>query len=126
MNKKTKPSDAETAILNVLWEHQPCSVKAVHEVLSETKNVGYTTTLKQIQRMQEKELVVREPGSGKSFNYRANVSETDTKSHLLDRFVATTFGDSVSDLVMHALGNSETSDDEIDKIKQFIKDLENK
>lgn len=126
MNKKLKPSDAETAILNVLWDHQACSVKTVHEKLSVTKSVGYTTTLKQIQRMHDKGLVVREPGIGKAFNYLANVSEADTKSHLLDRFVATTFGDSVSELVMHALGNAETSDQEIETIKKFIDNLENK
>jgi len=124
MTKLIKPSDAETTILNTLWELQPCSVKVIHESLSKTRNVGYTTTLKQVQRMEEKGLVVREPGKGKSFNYRANVSEADTKSHLLESFVATTFGDSVSELVMHALGNSETSEDEIKKIKQFIKELE--
>jgi len=124
MTKLIKPSDAETTILNTLWELQPCSVKVIHESLSKTRNVGYTTTLKQVQRMEEKGLVVREPGKGKSFNYQANVSEADTKSHLLDSFVATTFGDSVSELVMHALGNSVTSEDEIKKIKQFIKELE--
>lgn len=124
MTKKIKPSDAETNILNTLWDQQPCSVKAIHETLSKSRNVGYTTTLKQVQRMEDKGLVSREPGKGKSFNYRANVSEADTKSHLLDSFVATTFGDSVSELVMHALGNSETSEDEIKKIKQFINELE--
>ena len=57
MTKVIKPSPAETAILQVLWEHQPCSVKAIHAHLSRTKSVGYTTTLKQIQRMHDKGLV---------------------------------------------------------------------
>lgn len=119
-----KPSAAEAEILNVLWEHEPCSVKNIHERLSATKDVGYTTTLKQIQRMYKKGLVARERGAGKSYNYRTVVSETETKSHLFDRFVATAFGNSVPDLVMHALGNSETSDAEIEAIKKFIADLD--
>lgn len=124
MIKKKKPSAAETAILNVLWERQPCSVKTVHEVLSATKDVGYTTTLKQMQRLFEKGMVLREPGEGKSYKYRAAVAESEMKTDLFDRFVETAFGDSVSDLVMHALGNEKTSDAELEKIKQFIAKLE--
>jgi len=124
MNINKKPSDAETAILRVLWQHQPCSVKTVHEILSATKDVGYTTTLKQIQRMLDKGLVERQQGKGKSYDYTAAVTETDTKAHLFDRFVETAFGDSVSDLVMHALGNADTSEEELRKIKGFIKKLE--
>lgn len=126
MKPKIKPSSAETAILTVLWEEQPCSVKAIHERLSARKDVGYTTTLKQIQRMFDKGLVARERGEGKSYNYIALFSEDETKSHLFNRFVETTFGNSVSDLVMHALGKSEASDDELEKIKQFLRDMEHK
>ena len=123
--KKRKPSIAETAILTVLWEKQPCSVKDIHAVLSQSKDVGYTTTLKQVQRMHDKGMVTRKPGDGKSFIYSAAESEADTKSALFDRFVENAFGNSVSDLVMHALGNEKTSDAEIDAIKAFIAKLEN-
>lgn len=124
MKTKIKPSAAETAILNVLWAHQPCSVKDIHQRLSATKDVGYTTTLKQIQRMFDKGLVARERGEGKSYNYKALVSEGETKSHLFNRFVETAFGNSVSDLVMHALGTSDASEAEIQKIKQFLRDMD--
>jgi predicted transcriptional regulator len=124
MNLPAKPSNAETAILQVLWTHQPCTVKTVHELLSATKTVGYTTTLKQMQRLLEKGLVKREPGPGKSFLYSAAVAEGETKTTLFNRFVETTFGNSVSGLVMHALGEANPSDDEIKQIKKFIEDLE--
>lgn len=126
MKTRLKPSAAETAILNVLWEHQPCSVKSIHESLSAKKDVGYTTTLKQIQRMFDKGLVAREPGAGKSYNYKAIVSEDETKTHLFNRFVETTFGNSVPDLVMHALGKSEATEAELEQIKQFLRDMEQK
>ncbi len=126
MKHRVKPSAAETAILNVLWQHQPCSVKMIHDVLSVQKDVGYTTTLKQIQRMFDKGFVARDPGAGKSYNYRAIVSEDETKSHLFNRFVETTFSNSVSDLVMHALGKSSPSEAELEKIKQFLRDMDDK
>ena len=119
-----KPSAAETAILTVLWAHQPCSVKTIHTIMSASKDVGYTTTLKQIQRLHDKGLVAREPGEGKSYKYRALVTEGETKSRLFNRFIETTFGNSVSDLVMHALGSPDASQAEIDAIKKFIANMD--
>ena len=124
MTKTLKPSEAETAILHVLWDKQPCSVKTVHEILRETKDVGYTTTLKQIQRLLDKGLVNREPGPGKSYLYSAAVTADETKGRLYDRFVATTFSNSVSDLVMHALGKGEPSEAEIEQIRKFLDKLD--
>lgn len=124
MTQAIKPSPAETSILQVLWEHQPCSVKAIHAHLSRIKSVGYTTTLKQIQRMHDKGLVTREPGEGKSYNYSAAVGEVDTKSRLFDRFVKTAFEGSVPDLVMHALGTDKASPDDIEKIREFLDSLD--
>ena len=124
MTRLTKPSEAETTILNILWDHQPCLVKDIHDHLSRKKNVGYTTTLKQVQRLLDKGLVTREPGPGKSYLYSAAVGEEETKTRLFDRFVETTFGDSVSELVMHALGSGKPSEAELEQIKQFLETLE--
>lgn len=124
MTQIAKPSPAETTILQVLWERQPCSVKVIHHTLSQSKSVGYTTTLKQIQRMHDKGLVSRARGEGKSYDYSASVSEADTKSGLFDRFVKTAFEGSVPDLVMHALGTDKASPDDIEKIREFLKSLD--
>ena len=124
MSDITKPSEAETAILHVLWDRAPCTVKTVHEALSGNRDVGYTTTLKQIQRLLDKGLVRREPGPGKSYLYRAAVSEEETKGRLFDRFVQTAFSNSVSDLVMHALGKGQPSEAEIAEIRKFLDKLD--
>ncbi len=126
MKPRIKPSAAETAILSVLWERQPCSLKTVHDILSVDKDVGYTTTAKQMQRLYEKGMVTREAGEGKSHLYSAVVSETETKSQLFDRFVENAFGNSVSDLVMHALGNEKASEAEIEAIRDFLEKLDRK
>ena len=118
-----KPSEAETAILRVLWEQQPRSVRDIHAELSRTREVGYTTTLKQVQRMFAKGLVTRAKGEGKSHDYSAAVAEDATKSRLVDRFVATAFNGSVPDLVMHAVGPNASADD-IAKIRAFLDGLD--
>jgi len=119
-----KPSRAETEILQLLWAKQPRSVKDIHEELSRTKSVGYTTTLKQVQRMFEKGFVTREKGVGKSYDYSAAAQEEATKDGLLDRFVKTAFDNSVPDLVMHALGNDRATPEDIAKIRAFLDSLE--
>jgi BlaI family penicillinase repressor len=54
------PADGELAILRVPWDHQPCSVREVHDVIAATKLVGYTTILKTMQIMADKGLVRRD------------------------------------------------------------------
>lgn len=127
MIRTPKPSDAETRILRVLWEDAPRTVREVHERLADERGgraVGYTTVLKQMQRMTDKGLIAREPGPGRSHRYRASVGETDTKSTLFDRFVRTAFDGSVPDLVMHALGSGPADPDDIARIRALLDSLE--
>lgn len=118
-----KPTESELIILQVLWSKGPCSVRVVNEVLNESKDVGYTTTLKLMQIMTEKGLVIRDTSS-RSHIYSANVSEDDTKGKLLDGFLTNTFQGSAGSLVMQALGNHKTSPEELEKIKTLIKEIE--
>lgn len=118
------PSEAEAEILQIVWERQPVSVRAVHEEILHARDVGYTTVLKQMQRMLDKGLVNRIPGQGKSFDYTAARPASETRTTLLDRLVRTVFGNSTNDLVMHALGRNDVSDNEIAQIKSFIAELE--
>jgi predicted transcriptional regulator len=119
-----KPSEAEVEILQILWEKQPCSVRAVHEEVSRFKDVGYTTILKQLQRMQDKNLVGREPGPGKSFKYFALETAGATQSKLLSRLLRTAFKGDVNELVMHALGDAHASREDLTEIKNFIAQIE--
>ena len=66
-NKIPKPTDAELKILQILWEHGPSSVRFVNDKLNEEKEVGYTTTLKIMQIMAEKQLVKRNTVIKKNF-----------------------------------------------------------
>ncbi|MBC2778242.1 BlaI/MecI/CopY family transcriptional regulator [Parasphingopyxis marina] len=118
------PSEAEAEILQIVWQRQPVSVRTVHEEIRKSRDVGYTTVLKQLQRMLDKGLVDRIPGKGKSFDYVATQPASETRATLLDRLVRTVFGNSTNDLVMHALGREDVSTSEIEQIKAFIAELE--
>lgn len=121
----SKPTEAELQILQVLWKKGKATVREVHQELAnqEDKEVGYTTTLKIMQNMVEKNLVDRDT-EGKTHIYEALVKENDTQKHLLDRFLHTAFGGSAKKLVMQVLGNETTSKEELDEIKKMIDKFE--
>jgi predicted transcriptional regulator len=124
MSKKLiKPTEAELAILQVLWQRGASSVREVHDVLSGSRETGYTTTLKLMQIMLDKGLVKRN-AEARSHIYEAGVQEADVQSQLLSRFLDSTFRGSASQLVMQALGNHKASKKELEEIKALIEQIE--
>lgn len=118
-----KPTDSELEILSVIWKHGPSSVRFVNEELKKEKEVGYTTTLKIMQIMNEKGLLDREE-QGRMHIYRAVVQEDEAKRQLLDRFVDTAFGGSAMQLVMQALGKHNTTPEELKELRKLIDEIE--
>lgn len=123
MNNKQKPTESELEILQILWHNGPSSVRSVNDLISAHRDVGYTTTLKLMQIMNEKELTTRDTAK-RTHIYSANVEESKIKSGLLDSFIKTAFRGSASSLVMQALGQTQTSKDELKQIKSLIEKIE--
>ncbi len=118
-----KPTDAELEILQVIWLHGPVSVRFVNDELNRKKRVGYTTTLKLMQIMREKGSLMRSE-DGRKHVYNVILKEKEAKNLLLDKFVKTAFGGSAMDLVMQALGNHQTTPDELEELKALIDKIE--
>lgn len=118
-----KPTESELEILQVLWQHGPNTVRFVNDQLSQKREVGYTTTLKLLQLMLDKGLVLREDDT-RTHIYRAAVREEETQGLLLDKFVEATFGGSAMKLVMQALGSRRTSADELTQIRTLLNEIE--
>jgi len=120
--KYIKPTESELEILTVLWQRGLASVREVHEELAKSKDVGYTTTLKLMQIMNEKGLVKRD-ASVKTHIYQAAVSKEKTQKHLLGKMIDGLFGGSSTQLVIQALGNHNASQEELDEIQNLLNDL---
>ncbi len=86
MAKNTKPTESELEILKVLWEQGASTVREVNDELSEKREIGYTTTLKIMQIMTEKNLLNRD-SSKRTHVFTANVSEQETQQKLLDKLL---------------------------------------
>lgn len=117
---KPEPTRAELDILQVLWEQGPSTVRTVNDTLNaQKKAVQYTSTLKQMQLMVEKGMLLRDESSMKHV-YRPAVEEQKTKAVLLDRFVDSMYKGSVSGLMLQLLGNKKASKAELDAIRQLL------
>ena len=123
-NHKLQPTASELAILQSLWERGPLPVKESHAVLSVQKEVVYTTILKTMQVMYDRGFLARE-SQGRKHIYRAAVQQDATQDQLLDSFVQRTFGGSAKRLVMRALGNMNTTKEDLEELKSLINRLEN-
>lgn len=118
-----RPTDAELAILNVLWERGPSTVREVHDALAGVQATGYTTVLKLLQIMTEKGLVVRDE-SQRAHIYEARYSEQKTQRQLLADLVDRAFGGSPAKLVMQALSGRKTTADELNAIREMLDRME--
>lgn len=121
---QAKPTESELEILSLLWPMQQATVREIHEKLAETKDTGYTTTLKTMQIMHAKGLLRRDE-QNRTHIYFPAVDETVTQKNLVTNFMATAFGGSAKNLVMQALGQGNPSKEELDEIRAFLDQLEN-
>ena len=122
--KMIKPTESELEILQILWTRGLATVREVHEDLAQTKNVGYTTTLKLMQIMNEKGIVKRDD-TMRTHVYKAAVNKEKTQKHLLSKIIDNLFGGSPTQLVIQALGddNHKASREELEKIQALLDSL---
>jgi len=118
-----RPTDAELAILRVLWQRGASTVRQVQEELNRCRSTGYTTALKLMQIMTEKGLVVRDE-SQRTHVYEARVAEEQTQKQLVRDLLDRAFGGSSRKLVMQALSVNRASPEELAQIRQLLDELE--
>jgi len=114
-----RPSDGELAILRVLWNRGPSTVRDVHGELSKERDMGYTTVLKLMQIMVEKGLVTRDESS-RTHVYQASQGEERTQNCLLNDLLQKAFEGSAKSLVVRALSDAKADDAELDEIQAFL------
>jgi len=120
---KITPNSSELEILQALWPLGEARVQSINDELCKTKTIGYTTTLKTMQIMEQKGLLGRRK-EGKSHIYFPLIAQSVTQNSLLERLLSSAFGGSKSSLVMQLLGGSAVSKQELEEIQTFLKEIE--
>jgi BlaI family transcriptional regulator, penicillinase repressor len=121
--KPSKPTDAELAILRVLWERGPSTVREVWEELNPEQGTGYTTVLKIMQIMFEKGLVARDDTT-RSHVYRTARSQEQTQREVVGHLLERVFSGSAPKLVMQALSAKRATRAELAEIRKLLDEME--
>ncbi|MDQ1522631.1 MAG: hypothetical protein QOE47_555 [Pyrinomonadaceae bacterium] len=121
---KLRPTDAELEILNVLWQRGASTVRDVHQEISRVKpTAGYTTVLKTMQIMAEKNLVRRDE-SQRAHVYEARLAREQTQRQLIGDLLDRAFDGSATKLVMQALSAKKASAKELSTIRDMLDEFE--
>jgi predicted transcriptional regulator len=123
MAKPPRPTASELAILRVLWNRGPSTVRQVQDVLSETKKTGYTTVLKFMQIMVEKRLVSRDDAPYAHI-YEARVPQEQTQRNIVADVLDRVFEGSMSRMVVQALAAKGATPAELAEIRKILKKYE--
>jgi predicted transcriptional regulator len=114
---RRKPTDAELAILSVLWSRGSSTVRQIAEAMG--REAGYTTILKLLQIMTEKGLVVRDEAA-RTHVYAAAYSQDQTQRQLVTDLFQRAFDGSAAKLVLQALAATKTSPEEMAEIRKLL------
>jgi predicted transcriptional regulator len=114
-----KPTEAELAILRVLWQGEAHSVRAIQQVLNQSRPTGYTTVLKLMQIMTEKGLIERDETQRPQL-YRARYSQQQTQRQLVGDLLHRAFDGSVKALVLQALATKKSSPEELEAMEKLL------
>ena len=119
-----RPTAAELAILDVLWELGASTVREVHEALNPHGQNSYTTTLKLLQIMHGKGLVTRDDSS-RAHIYKPVLSRMQAQDEFVQDIVHRLFRGSATRLALRALGQAPDVDSaELDAIRHLVDELE--
>jgi predicted transcriptional regulator len=121
----TLPTASELAILNVIWQHGPSTVREVYRTLAADREMGYSTVLKFMQIMTEKGSLIRDE-SVRPQVYRAARPRRDTQRFLVRDLISRVFGGSSASLVMQALADQKATPDERRRIRELLDSLDGK
>ncbi|MHC4773291.1 MAG: BlaI/MecI/CopY family transcriptional regulator [Planctomycetota bacterium] len=121
--KAQGPTEKELAILKVLWQKGPSTVRQVNDEINKQLETGYTTTLKLMQIMTDKGLLIRD-NSGFKHIYKPAVSAEITEEQIVGDMMDKVFSGSAERLVMRALAAKQVTAEELKKIRQLLDKME--
>lgn len=119
----SQPTEVELQILNAIWEMGPSTVREIHNALGEHKETRYSTTVKMLSVMLEKNLVTRDD-SVRPQIFRAAVTRQNAQKKMLKGLIQRAYEGSAKSLVMQALSTQKASAEDLAEIRRLLDKLE--
>ena len=113
------PTEGELDILQLLWQRGPSTVRQLYNALKDKRGTGYSTTLKMVQVMTEKGLLLKDE-SVRPQVFCPSESQAETQLALVDNLILRGFGGSAMELVLRAATAKRITPEELTRIKRLI------
>ena len=120
-----QPTEVELQILRILWHPGGSTARQIHNELTELKGTTYSTTVKMLSVMRDKELVKRDEDESPHV-YRATVSRNAAGKRMVRDLVDKVYDGAAMSLVLHALKNATASQGELDEVRRLLDEMEGK
>ena len=112
--------ELETRVLQLVWQEQPCTERQISDLVQKERDVGRTTVLKTMQRLEAKGLLRRQSGKGPN-RYRAVVDEDRALPELVARFVKRVLGGSAEPLVAYLANSKRLSTKDVKALREIAR-----
>jgi predicted transcriptional regulator len=125
MMRTKKIGEAELELLRYVSSQGAVTVRQATEHFAPTHGYVRTTLQQMMERLTKKGFLKREPIGG-AYHYSAAEPEATLDRSLVSRFVENTLSGSVSPFVSYLAESENLSDDDLDRLRQLVTELEAK
>ena len=112
--------ESEWAILQAVWEHEPCAAPTVQEVLQKEKGWAYTTVKTLMDRMVKKGLLETERVRN-LYLYRSAITRSQAQRSEIMRTVKRAFDGALTPMMQFLIENERLSEEEYRRLEQLLK-----
>lgn len=113
-------TEAEWAVMRIVWEHQPCAAGTVQEALQESRDWAYSTVKTTMDRMVAKGLL--ECHRIRNLNvFTAKISEPQAKKGELRKMLRRAFNGALSPMLQFLIENEELSEADLKNLREMVK-----
>jgi len=115
----------ENAVMQVVWDSEPCSVEAVYEVVSRDRDLKETTIRTLLRRLEQKGYLKHE-SEGRAYVYRATERPRSLAARAVRQIIDRFCQGSVEELVSGMVDAKMLSKSEMSRLEEFVRDQRKK
>jgi predicted transcriptional regulator len=117
---RTPLTELENEVMQVVWDAGPCSVEAVHQVVSRKRDLKETTTRTLLRRLEQKGYL-QHTSEGRAYIYRAIEPASSLAARAVRQIIDRFCQGSVEELVSGMVDSDMLSNTELDRLEQFVR-----
>ena len=118
---KAPLTDLENEVMRVVWDAGPCSVEAVYDVVSRTRDLKETTVRTLLRRLEQKGYL-RHETEGRAYLYRATEAPRSLAARAVRQIIDRFCQGSVEELVSGMVDAKALSKDELSRLEEFARE----